>query len=194
VTAFSSPPARNGAWDADAAAAKGLSARGRRCPSPDGQTTAGRGISSFVCGRLRSSPCSTPARGRRFVRQNPPDRRQLALRIARARDPLIATRERAKAMVGNNGTEPTSNAIPSWNSQSQRRVARHANVWMRRPGGPLPATGVLRTPYGLLDNGDPDPGFYTLHRSRFNGRLRDEFLPETWFTSLMQAGARTTAL
>jgi len=80
-------------------------------------------------------------------------------RVARELDLLIATRGKPKTVVSDNGTELTSNAILSWAYQTQ--VGWHYIA----PGKPMQNAFV----------------------ESFNGRLRDEFLNETLFTSLMQA-------
>lgn len=80
-------------------------------------------------------------------------------RVARELDGLIAWRGTPKAIVSDNGTELTSNAILFWTEQT--RVGWHYIA----PGKP--------TQNAFIES--------------FNGRLRDEFLNETLFTSLMQA-------
>jgi putative transposase len=80
-------------------------------------------------------------------------------RVARELDLLIATRGKPKTVVSDNGTELTSNAILSWADENQ--VGWHYIA----PGKPMQNAFV----------------------ESFNGRLRDEFLNETLFTSLMQA-------
>lgn len=81
------------------------------------------------------------------------------LRVARELDLLIAWRGRPKAIVSDNGTELTSNAILCWAERS--KVGWH-----------------------YIDPGKPVQNAFI---ESFNGRLRDEFLNETLFTSLMQA-------
>ena len=80
-------------------------------------------------------------------------------RVARELDRLIALRGKPKMIVSDNGTELTSNAILGWSDQTQ--VGWHYIA----PGKPTQNAFV----------------------ESFNGRLRDEFLNETLFTSLMQA-------
>jgi hypothetical protein len=80
-------------------------------------------------------------------------------RVARELDHLIALRGKPKMIVSDNGTELTSNAILGWSDQTQ--VGWHYIA----PGKPTQNAFV----------------------ESFNGRLRDEFLNETLFTSLMQA-------
>ena len=80
-------------------------------------------------------------------------------RVARELDLLIATRGKPNSVVSDNGTELTSNAILSCADQAQ--VGWHYIA----PGKPMQNAFV----------------------ESFNGRLRDEFLNETLFTSLMQA-------
>jgi putative transposase len=80
-------------------------------------------------------------------------------RVARELDLLLAARAKPKTIVSDNGTELTSNAILCWADQTQ--VGWHYIA----PGKPTQNAFV----------------------ESFNGRLRDEFLNETLFTSLMQA-------
>ncbi len=80
-------------------------------------------------------------------------------RVARELDLLIATRGRPRTIVSDNGTELTSNAILCWVDQTD--VGWHYIA----PGKPMQNAFV----------------------ESFNGRLRDEFLNETLFTSLPQA-------
>ncbi|MGC2110863.1 MAG: IS3 family transposase [Candidatus Korobacteraceae bacterium] len=81
------------------------------------------------------------------------------LRVARELDLLIARRGRPRTILSDNGTELTSNAILGWSEQT--RVGWHYIA----PGKPMQNAFV----------------------ESFNGRLRDEFLNETLFTSLPQA-------
>jgi putative transposase len=80
-------------------------------------------------------------------------------RVARELDRLIIERGKPKMVVSDNGTELTSNAILTWADQS--RVVWHYIA----PGKP--------TQNAFIES--------------FNGRLRDELLNETLFTSLTQA-------
>jgi putative transposase len=80
-------------------------------------------------------------------------------RVARELDLLIAWRGRPKTIVSDNGTELTCNAILCWAKQA--KVDWH----YIHPGKPVQNAFI----------------------ESFNGRLRDEFLNETLFTSLMQA-------
>jgi putative transposase len=80
-------------------------------------------------------------------------------RVARELDRLIVERGRPKMIVSDNGSELTSNAILAWADQS--RVAWHYIA----PGKPMQNAFI----------------------ESFNGRLRDELLNETLFTSLAQA-------
>jgi putative transposase len=80
-------------------------------------------------------------------------------RVARELDCLIATRGKPKSILSDNGTELTSNAIVSWTAKA----------------------GVE---WHYIDPGKPMQNPFI---ESFNGRLRDEFLNETLFTSLMQA-------
>ena len=79
-------------------------------------------------------------------------------RVARELDLLIAWRGKPKMIVSDNGTELTSNAILTWAADTL--VEWHYIA----PGKPMQN--------GFVES--------------FNGRLRDEFLNETLFTSLMQ--------
>ena len=79
---------------------------------------------------------------------------------------LIAMRGRPKTIVSDNGTELTSNAILGWADQTQ--VGWHYIA----PGKPMQNAFV----------------------ESFNGRLRDEFLNETLFTSLLQGKRRAEAV
>jgi putative transposase len=81
------------------------------------------------------------------------------LRVARELDRLIATRGKPKSIVSDNGTELTSNAILFW-------------------------TAKASVDWHYIDPGKPVQNAFI---ESFNGRLRDEFLNETLFTSLMQA-------
>jgi putative transposase len=80
-------------------------------------------------------------------------------RVARELDRLIATRGKPTSVLSDNGTELTSNAIVSWT------VEAGVNWHYIDPGKPMQNPFI----------------------ESFNGRLRDEFLNETVFTSLMQA-------
>jgi len=81
------------------------------------------------------------------------------VRVARELDRLIATRGKPKAVVSDNGTELTSNAILKWADGSH--VAWHYIA----PGKP--------TQNAFIES--------------FNGRLRDELLNDTLFRSLTHA-------
>jgi putative transposase len=80
-------------------------------------------------------------------------------RVARELDLVIAARGKPRSIISDNGTELTSNAILAWTAES--RVNWHYIT----PGKPVQNAFI----------------------ESFNGRLRDEFLNETLFTSLMQA-------
>lgn len=80
-------------------------------------------------------------------------------RVARELDRLVAERSKPKMVVSDNGTELTSNAILAW--ADQNRVTWHYIA----PGKP--------TQNAFIES--------------FNGRLRDELLNETLFTTLAQA-------
>jgi len=80
-------------------------------------------------------------------------------RVARELDLLIAVTGKPKAIGSDNGTELTSNAILAWTGQ----------------------TGV---DWHYIAPGKPVQNAFI---ESFNGRLRDEFLNETLFTSLAQA-------
>jgi putative transposase len=81
--------------------------------------------------------------------------------VARELDRLIAVHGKPKAIGSDNGTELTSNAILTWTTDS----------------------GV---DWHYIDPGKPVQNAFI---ESFNGRLRDEFLNETTFTSLAQARA-----
>jgi putative transposase len=81
------------------------------------------------------------------------------LRVARELDLLIAWRGKPKTIVSDNGTELTSNAILSW-------------------------TAKARVDWHYIEPGKPVQNAFI---ESFNGRLRDEFLNETLFTSPIQA-------
>jgi putative transposase len=81
------------------------------------------------------------------------------IRVARELDLLIAGRGKPRSIISDNGTELTSNAILSWTTDA----------------------GV---DWHYIDPGKPVQNAFI---ESFNGRLRDEFLNETLFTSLMQA-------
>jgi putative transposase len=81
------------------------------------------------------------------------------IRVARELDRLMIERGKPKMVVSDNGSELTSNAILTWAYQS--RVAWHYIA----PGKPMQNAFI----------------------ESFNGRLRDELLNETLFTSLAQA-------
>jgi putative transposase len=80
-------------------------------------------------------------------------------RVARELELLLTTRGKPRSIVSDNGTELTSNAILSWTAEA----------------------GV---DWHYIDPGKPVQNPFI---ESFNGRLRDEFLNETLFTSLMQA-------
>ena len=80
-------------------------------------------------------------------------------RVARELDRLMTERGKPEMVVSDNGTELTSNAILAWADQSG--VAWHYIA----PGKPMQNAFI----------------------ESFNGRLRDELLNETLFTSLAQA-------
>lgn len=80
-------------------------------------------------------------------------------RVARELDLLIAGRARPRTIVSDNGTELTSNAILAWAAET--KVGWH----YIEPGKPVQNAFI----------------------ESFNGRLRDELLNETLFTSLVQA-------
>jgi putative transposase len=81
------------------------------------------------------------------------------VRVARELDRLMIERGKPRMVVSDNGSELTSNAILAWAGQS--RVAWHYIA----PGKPMQNAFI----------------------ESFNGRLRDELLNETLFTSLAQA-------
>ena len=81
--------------------------------------------------------------------------------MARELDRLIPVHGKPKAIGSDNGTELSSNAILTWTADS----------------------GV---DWHYIDPGKPVQNAFI---ESFNGRLRDEFLNETTFTSLAQARA-----
>jgi putative transposase len=83
------------------------------------------------------------------------------LRVARELDRIVAGRGRPVAIVSDNGTELTSNAILRW--ADEHRVAWH-----------------------YIAPGEPTQNAFV---ESFNGRLRDELLNETLFHSLPHARA-----
>jgi len=85
------------------------------------------------------------------------------MRVARELDKLVTDRGRPRMIVSDNGSEFTSNAILAW--ADQNRVEWHYIA----PGKPMQN--------GFIES--------------FNGRLRDELLNETLFTSLAQARGAT---
>jgi putative transposase len=87
------------------------------------------------------------------------------MRVARELNHLITARGKPQMIVSDNGSELTSNAILSWSDET--RVAWHYIA----PGKPMQN--------GFVES--------------FNGRLRDEKLNETLFTSLTQARIELTA-
>lgn len=82
-------------------------------------------------------------------------------RVARELDLLVAQHGRPRTIGSDNGTELTSNAILTWTAK----------------------TGV---DWHYIDPGKPVQNAFI---ESFNGRLRDEFLNETLFTSLAHARA-----
>ena len=85
------------------------------------------------------------------------------MRVASELDRLVAGRGRPRMIVSDNGSEYTSNAILAW--ADQNKVEWHYIA----PGKPMQN--------GFIES--------------FNGRLRDELLNETLFTSLAQARVAT---
>jgi putative transposase len=83
------------------------------------------------------------------------------VRVARELDAVIALRGRPLMCVSDNGTELTGNAILKWSQE--RRVKWH-----------------------YIAPGKPQQNAFV---ESFNGRLRDECLNETLFTSLAHARA-----
>ena len=81
------------------------------------------------------------------------------VRMARELDRLMIERGKPKVIVSDNGSELTSNAILTWADQA--RVEWHYIA----PGTPMQNAFI----------------------ESFNGRLRDELLNETLFSSLAQA-------
>ena len=87
------------------------------------------------------------------------------IRVARELDLVIARRGRPLAMVSDNGTELTSMAILRWSEQT-------------------------RVDWQYIAPGKPTQNAFI---ESFNGRLRDELLNETLFTSLPHARAALAA-
>ena len=81
------------------------------------------------------------------------------IRVARELDRLMIERGKPRMVVSDNGSELTSNAILVWADQS------HVEWHYIAPGKPMQNAFI----------------------ESFNGRLRDELLNETLFTSLAQA-------
>jgi putative transposase len=81
------------------------------------------------------------------------------VRVARELDAIMAWRGKSAAIVSDNGTELTSNAILGW--AESRKIEWHYIA----PGKPMQN--------GFVES--------------FNGRLRDELLSETLFTSIVYA-------
>jgi len=90
-----------------------------------------------------------------------PDTSITGARVTRELSALIARRGRPEMIVSDNGTELTSNAVLAW--KQQQRIDWH----YIEPGKPMQN--------GFVES--------------FNGRMRDELLNETMFTSLPQARA-----
>jgi putative transposase len=90
-----------------------------------------------------------------------PDTSLSGARVARELDKIVATRGKPLAVVSDNGTELTSASILRWSQE--RQVEWHYIA----PGKPTQNAFV----------------------ESFNGRLRDECLNETLFTSMAQARA-----
>ena len=86
-------------------------------------------------------------------------------RVARELDRLMIERGKPKMVVSDNGSELTSNAILTWADHT--RVAWHYIA----PGKPMQNAFI----------------------ESFNGRLRDELLNETLFTSLAHAQAKASS-
>ena len=84
------------------------------------------------------------------------------MRVARELDRLIIERGRPRMIVSDNGSEFTSNAILAWADQS------HVEWHYIAPGKPMQNAFI----------------------ESFNGRLRDELLNETLFTSLARPASR----
>ena len=101
-----------------------------------------------------------------------PDTSLSGARVARELDSIIAARGKPNAIVSDNGTELTSTAILRWSEE--RRVDWHYIA------PHCPATVCLQTVRG----GKPQQNAFV---ESFNGRLRDECLNETLFSSLPHA-------
>ena len=111
-------------------------------------------------GRIRRWPTVPDPGGRRRLHAGMPglvaDTSLSGLRVARELDALIAARGRPAMCVSDNGTELTSMAILRWSQET--RVEWH-----------------------YIAPGKPQQNAFI---ESFNGRLRDELLNETLFTSL----------
>ena len=81
------------------------------------------------------------------------------VRVARELDAIVAVRGRPASIVSDNGPELTGMAMLRWSQE-------------------------LRVEWHYIDPGKPQQNAFV---ESFNGRLRDEFLNETLFTSLTQA-------
>jgi putative transposase len=90
-----------------------------------------------------------------------PDTSISGLRVARELTALVALRGKPEMIVSDNGTELTSNAVLKWAQDT--KITWHYIA----PGKPM-------------QNG---------YSESFNGRMRDELLNETLFTSMAQARA-----
>jgi len=115
---------------------------------------------AFGCGRRFRSLCVVDD----FTRQClalVPDTSLSGARVAREPDKIVAIRGKTLAVVSDNGTELTSASILRWSQE--RQVECHYIA----PGKPTQNAFV----------------------ESFNGRLRDECLNETLFTSMVQARA-----
>ena len=86
-------------------------------------------------------------------------------RVARELDAIVAWRGKPATIVSDNGTELTSNAILEW--ADKQKVGRH-----------------------YIAPGKPQQNAFS---ESFNGRLRDELLNETLFSSLRDARAKLAA-
>jgi putative transposase len=93
------------------------------------------------------------------------------LRVARELDRLITQRGKPRMIVSDNGTELTSNAILNWSDEAQ--VEWHYIA----PGKPRSQQLQAIACRARMQNGFIES---------FNGRLRDEKLNETLFTTLHQ--------
>ena len=155
--------ARRGSKCAAAVAASGHWARGRRwrCRQGQNQRWSLDFVSdAFACGRRFRILCVVDDFTRECLALVP-DTSLSGARVGRELDVIVAIRGRPQTVVSDNGTELTSMSILRWSQE--RQVEWHYIA----PGKPTQNAFV----------------------ESFNGRLRDECLNETLFTTMAQARA-----